>query len=274
MKKFLIGVQPYTIREAMSVDYVGSIKKVAEIGYKGIELGPPPEGMTIAEQKSLLDGLGLKVVGTHAGFDTLDFEVDKIADYLEEINGEKFVTISMIFKSREDVLEKAEKMNKVGDQFRKRGITFLYHNHHWEFFKVDGEYVLDILLRETDPELVQTELDTYWIRRGGEDPVQYLRKLKNRAPLLHIKDMKAGGEEVSTGFGEGILDLKELFAQGVKEPFAEIGEGILDFKAIAGVAEEIGTKWLIVEQDESDRDPFESLKISYDNLVNLGLIES
>ncbi|MBW8352084.1 sugar phosphate isomerase/epimerase [Bacillus sp. IITD106] len=274
MKKFPIGVQPYTIREAMSKDYVGSIKKVAEIGYKGIELGPPPEGMTIQEQKTLLDGLGLKVVGTHAGFDSLDFEVDKIADYLEEMNAEKFVTVSMIFKSKDDVLEKAKKMNEVGEQFRKRGVTFLYHNHHWEFFKVDGEYVLDIFLRETDPEFVQTELDTYWIRRGGEDPVEYLRKVKNRAPLLHIKDMKAGGEDISNGFGEGFLDLRELFAQGVKEPFVEIGEGILDFKEIANIAEEIGTKWLIVEQDESDRDPFESLKISYDNLMKLGLIES
>ncbi|KRG14761.1 hypothetical protein ACA30_09945 [Virgibacillus soli] len=274
MKKFPIGVQPYTIREALTKDYRGAITKVAEIGYKGIELGPPPDGITISQQKELLTGLGLKVVGCHVGFNSLEIEVDKTVDYLNEMNAEKYATISAFFTSKEDVLEKAKQMNKIGEQFRKHGVTFLYHNHHWEFCKADGEYVLDILLRETDPELVQFEPDTYWIRRGGVDPVSYISKWNNRVPLLHIKDMKLGGEKVSGGMGEGFIDQSELFNSGMKEPFAEIGEGMLDFKAIANVAEQIGTKWLIVEQDASDRDPFESLKMSYDNLGKLGLIES
>ncbi|MBW7460104.1 sugar phosphate isomerase/epimerase, partial [Paenibacillus sepulcri] len=208
-------------------------------------------GMTIAQQKALLDRLGLKVVGTHAGFDTLEFDTDRIADYLEEVDGGKFVAISMKFDSREDLLEKAKKMNRIGELFKKRGITFLYHNHNWEFEKFDGEYALDILLRETDPELVQTELDTFWIKKGGEDPVTYLSKLKGRAPMLHIKDVEAGEEQF----------------------FAEIGEGILDFPAIARVAEEIGVQWMVVEQDLSRRDPFDSLRISYANLKKLGFME-
>jgi sugar phosphate isomerase/epimerase len=251
MKKFPVAVQPYTIREALGLDYAGALAKVAEIGYKGIELGRPPEGMTIAEQKALLDRLGLQVVGTHAGFDTLDFNTDEISDYLEQVNGGKYVAISMRFSSKEDVLEKAKKMNAIGERFAKRGVTFLYHNHDWEFVKFDGEYALDILLRETDPVLVQTELDTYWIKKGGEDPVTYLSKFKNRAPLLHIKDVEPGEEQY----------------------FAEVGEGILDFQAIAKVAEEIGTKWMVVEQDFSRRDPFESLQISFNNLKKLGIIE-
>lgn len=271
MKKFPVAVQPFTVREAMEKDYVGAISKIAEIGYKGIELGPAPQGMTIAEQKELLDGLGLKVVGCHVGFNTLDIDVKAIVDYLEEVNGEKFATISMIFESKEDVLQKAKKMNEIGEEFRKHGVTFLYHNHHWEFMKVEGEYILDLLLRETDPEYVQTELDTYWIRRGGVDPMKYLSKFKNRAPLLHIKDMRSSGESISKGFDK-FMDMKELFSQDIEEPFAEIGEGILDFKGIAKVAEEVGTKWLVVEQDQSQIDPFESLKISYDNLTKMGLI--
>jgi sugar phosphate isomerase/epimerase len=251
MKKFPIAVQPYTIREFLSKDYAGSLEKVAQIGYKGIELGRPPEGMTVAEQKALLDRIGLKVVGTHAGFDTLEFDPESICDYLEEVDGGKFVAISLRFASRDDVLGKAEKMNKIGEQFRKRGVTFLYHNHDWEFVKFDGEYALDILLQETDPQLVQTELDTYWIKKGGEDPAAYLSKLKNRAPMLHIKDVEAGEEQF----------------------FAEIGEGILDFQAIAKVAEEIGTQWMVVEQDKTRRDPFESLAISYRNLAKLGFME-
>jgi len=251
MRQFPVAVQPYTIREALAQDYIGALEKVAAIGYKGIELGRPPEGMTVAEQKALLDRLGLQVVGTHAGFDTLDFDADGIADYLDEVDGGRYVAISLLFASREDVLEKARKMNAIGEAFKRRGITFLYHNHDWEFKRFDGEYALDILLRETDPELVQTELDTYWIRKGGEDPAAYLRKLKGRAPMLHIKDMEQGEEQY----------------------FAEVGEGILDFREIAGAADEIGVQWLVVEQDKCRRDPFDSLRISYDNLVKLGIMK-
>ncbi|MFC5653604.1 sugar phosphate isomerase/epimerase family protein [Paenibacillus solisilvae] len=251
MKQFPVAVQPYTIREALSQDYEGALEKVAAIGYKGIELGRPPQGISVARQKTLLDGLGMKVVGTHAGFDTFDFNAEEIADYLDEVDGGRFVAISLRFSSLEDVLEKAKKMNKAGEAFRKRDITFLYHNHDWEFEKFGGEYALDILLRETDPALVQTELDTYWIKKGGEDPSSYLRKLKGRAPMLHIKDVEQGEEQF----------------------FAEIGEGVLDFKEIANTAEEIGVQWLVVEQDQSRRDPFESLRISYENLTKLGIMQ-
>jgi len=273
MKKFPVGIQPYTIRNELAADYEGAITKVAEIGYKGIELGLPPEGITIGQQRALVDRLGLKVVGCHAGFNADGIDVEAISDYLEQINGEKYVTTSMFFESKADLFNKAKKMNEIGEQFRKRGITFLYHNHHWEFIKFEGEYALDILLRITDPELVQTELDTYWIRRGGEDPAAYLSKLRNRAPLLHLKDMGAGGKQLFEETGEGKLDFMSIVAKVGDEHFAEVGEGILDFRQIAGVAEEIGTKWLIVEQDVCRRDPFESLKISYDNLARLGIIE-
>lgn len=251
MKKFPVAVQPYTIREALSQDYEGALERVAAIGYRGIELGRPPQGITIARQKELLDRLGLTVIGTHVGFDTFDFDADAIAAYLDEVGGGRYAAISLRFSSREDVLKKSEKMNKAGAAFKERGITFLYHNHDWEFEKFGGEYALDILLRETDPGLVQTELDTYWIKKGGEDPAAYLRKLKGRAPLLHIKDMEKGEERF----------------------FAEIGEGVLDFKEIAGAAEEIGVQWLVVEQDQCRRDPFESLRISFENLKKLGIMQ-
>ncbi|MCI3920731.1 sugar phosphate isomerase/epimerase [Paenibacillus sp. TRM 82003] len=250
MKRFPIGVQPYTIREALAKDYEGALTRVADIGYKGVELGPPPEGMPIEEQKRLLDRLGLYVVGCHAGFDTLDFDVDRLADYLERVGGGRYAAISLKFASKEDVLAKAKRMNELGEQFRRRGVTFLYHNHDWEFETFDGAYALDLLLEHTDPELVQTELDTYWILRGGEDPAAYLSKLKGRAPLLHLKDMEAGEERF----------------------FAEVGEGVLDFRAIASVAADIGVEWMVVEQDACRRDPFDCLRTSYDNLKSMGLM--
>jgi sugar phosphate isomerase/epimerase len=249
MKKFPIAVQPYTVREALGRDYVGTLEKIAAIGYRGIELGPPPAGlMTAQEQKSLLDRLGLQVIGTHASFDNLDVDFEPLFDYLD-LTGGRYVTVSMKFESRDDVLRKAERMSRIGERCRARGATFLYHNHDWEFQRYGGDYALDLILAETDPSLVKLELDTYWVRKGGEDPVAYLGKLADRCPLLHIKDMEAGEEQF----------------------FAEIGEGILDFPAIAEAAERIGTEWLVVEQDLCRRDPLESLAISYRNLVSLGL---
>jgi sugar phosphate isomerase/epimerase len=251
MKKFPIAFQPYTIHKQLENDYVGSLEKVAKMGYQGVELGLPPEGMTIAEQKTLLERLGLQVINTWGDFNSLEVNTEQLADYLDEV-GAKYTTLSLLFDgSMEDVLNKAKEMNRIGEAFRKRGKQLLYHNHDWEFKKIDGEYILDILLRETDPVHVKMEIDTYWVKRGGEDPVAYISKLHNRCPLLHIKDMEAGEEQF----------------------FAEIGEGILDFTEIAKIAEEVGTEWLVVEQDQSRRDPFESLEISYRNLTRLDLVK-
>lgn len=251
MKKFPVAVQPYTVREQLAQDYTGTLERIAGIGYRGIELGRPPEGMSISEQKALLNRIGLQVIGTHTGFDSFDFDPDDIADYLDEVNGGRYAAISLRFDSKEDVVAKAAKLNTIGEQFRNRNVQFLYHNHDWEFQQFEGEYALDILLRETDPELVKLELDTYWVKRGGADPVAYLSKLQNRCPHLHIKDMENG---------------EEAF-------FAEIGEGILDFRAIAQTAEQVGTQWLVVEQDQSRRNPLESLEISYRNLKAMDLID-
>lgn len=250
MRTMPIGVQPYTVREALAQDYAGTLERLASIGYRGIELGFPPAGMTVDQQRALLERLGLKVIGTHAGFDTLDFDPDAIAGYLDEVGGERHVAISLRFDTMEDVRAKAMKLNEIGERFKKLGVKFLYHNHDWEFMRFDDDYVLDHLMRLTDPDYVQLELDTYWIRRGGEDPSAYLKKYAGRCPLLHIKDV----------------------GHGADQPFAEIGEGTLDFRQIAAAADRAGTQWLVVEQDVCRRDPFESLTISYRNLTRMGLV--
>jgi sugar phosphate isomerase/epimerase len=248
--KFPIAIQPFTIREAISQDYAGSLEKIAAIGYTGIELGLPPDGMTIKEQKDLLARIGLQVIGTHGSLEQLTNDLGTITDYLHEVGG-KYTALSHHFDSKEAVLEAAQQFNRIGESLAKQGITFLYHNHNWEFIQFDGEYALDILLRETDPSLVKMELDTYWVKRAGLDPAAYLRKLTDRCPLLHIKDMEPGEEQF----------------------FAEVGEGILDFADILKAAGEVGTQWLVVEQDSCRRSPFESLAISYRNVLNMGFIQ-
>lgn len=250
MKKFPIAVQSYTVREAMDKDYEGALRRISKIGYKGIELGFPPDGMTVSEQKALLSELNLHVVGTHGPFNSLDFNPNDLADYLEAVNGGKFVVLSMMLQSKSEILTTAKRLNQIGEQLSHRGITLLYHNHDWDFTQFDGEYALDLLLNETNPMFLQTEPDVYWIKRGGEDPATYLGKLKNRAPLLHIKDMEPGDDAF----------------------FAEVGEGVLDFPAILEVAEAIGVRCLVVEQDFTRRDPFDCLQTSFDNLRKLGVV--
>src|SRR4051812_13945108 len=207
--KFPIALQSYTIRDELSKDYFGTLGKVAEVGYQGVEIGPPPEGITIAEFKNHLSAIGLQVIGAHAGIEQLTAGLAAQVDYLHEVGGE-YVALSHNFDSRQAVLETARLFNRIGENCRTEGIQFLYHNHDREFARFDGEYALDILLQATDPGLVKMELDTYWVKRGGADPVDYLRKLHGRCPLLHIKDMEPGEEQF----------------------FAEVGEGILDFDAI------------------------------------------
>ncbi len=247
--KFPLALQAYTIRNELAKDYLGSLSKVAEVGYKGIEIGPPPADIPIATFKQHLDTMGLEVVGSHAGLEQLTNDLQTQIDFLHEVGG-RYIALSYRFESRQQVLEVAERFNQIGANCRAQGVQFLYHNHNWEFTRFDGEYAYDILLSATDPDLVKIELDTYWVKRAGEEPAEYLGRLHGRCPLLHIKDMEPGDEQF----------------------FAEIGEGVLDFDAIFREAAAAGTEWLVVEQDASRRSPFESIAISYRNLENMGVI--
>jgi sugar phosphate isomerase/epimerase len=247
--KFPVALQPYTIREEMKTDYLGSLARVAEIGYQGVELGPPPDGITLGAFKQHMERLGLQVIGAHASLEQLTSGLDAQVEYLKEMGG-AYLALSYRFDSRAAVLEAARTFNAVGERCQKHGIQFLYHNHNWEFTRFDGEYAYDILLGATDPELVKMEPDTYWIQRGGADPVAYLNRLGGRCPLLHIKDMEPGADQY----------------------FAEIGEGVLDWGAIFPAAEQAGVLWLVVEQDGCRRPVFESIALSYQNLQRMGVI--
>jgi sugar phosphate isomerase/epimerase len=246
---FPIALQPYTVRDELAKDYLGTLSRIAEIGYQAVELGPPPDGISIDALTQHLAQIGLGVVGAHAGLPQLTDGLDDLAAYLHAVGG-RYVAISYRFGSRQDVLDAAKQFNAIGQRCRERGLQFLYHNHNWEFTRFEGEYALDTLLAETDPELVQMELDTYWVKRGGEDPVEYLRRLHGRCPLLHIKDVEPGEEQF----------------------FAEVGEGTLDWGAILREAEAAGTTWLVVEQDRCRRPVFESIAISHRNLKAMGAI--
>ncbi|CAA9550550.1 MAG: Sugar or sugar phosphate isomerase/epimerase/dehydrotase [uncultured Thermomicrobiales bacterium] len=243
---FRVALQAYTVREELAVDYLGTLTAIAEIGYEGVELGPPPAEISLVECKDHMTQIGLQVVGSHAGLQQLTDDLGAQVDYLHTMGG-RYLGLSHRFASRQDVLEAAKRFNEIGDACRDAGIQLLYHNHNWEFTKFDGQVAYDLLLDATDPALVKMELDTYWVQRAGEDPVDYLNRLRGRCPLLHIKDMEAGEEQF----------------------FAEVGEGVLDWDAIFQAADAAGTQWLVVEQDQCRRPVFESIAISYRNLQEM-----
>lgn len=241
-----IGVQLFTVREQMATDFVGTLERLARMGYRGIEWGPA-EMDGIAAHLDRIRELGLLPIGCHASLDQLTIGIDGLVRRLHQAGG-RYAALSSRFDTLEEVQRAAELFNAIGKQLLQREIRFLYHHHNWELALIDGRPALDWLIELTDPIWVSFELDTYWLARGGADPAAYIRRLQGRCPVLHIKDVEAGDEAF----------------------FAEIGTGVLDFPSILSVAEAAGAEWLVVEQDVCRRDPLDSLALSYSNLEQLG----
>jgi sugar phosphate isomerase/epimerase len=250
MAQIPIALQMYTLREETARDFVGTLRKVAEIGYAGVEFAGTG-GLTAQELQRLLDDLGLRPAGSHTGLDELERNLNAALDFSQAI-GNSVIVCPYLPENRRRSADAyravAELLNRVGGACREHGLQLCYHNHDFEFQQFDGQYGLDILLGATDRELVELELDTYWVKKAGEDPVAYIRKYAGRCPLIHLKDMAADE----------------------KGSFAEVGEGTMDWPAIFAAAEPAGARWYIVEQDTCRRPPLESVAISLRNLRAMG----
>jgi len=244
-----ISVQLYTLREETGRDFAGTLEKVAKIGYKGVEFAGYG-GISAKEMRNYLDSFGLKATGSHVAFDILTRNLDEVIEYNLEIGNKYIICPWKEYKGREDYVKTAELLNEIGRKCKDNGLKFGYHNHADEFESFDGEYGLDIIYKNTDPQLVAAEIDTYWVYYAGVDPVDYIKKYTGRCPLVHLKDMEAG---------EG-------------KDFAEVGSGIMDMKAIISAAKDAGCEWFIVEQDVCKKPALESVKISFENLKNMNVV--
>lgn len=250
MGKLPIALQLYTVRDDAAKDYAGTIAAVAQIGYSGVELAGHG-GLSVHALKTLLDDNGLKIAGSHVGIDVLERDIAKVIDENLAL-GNPNIVVPYLSEDRRKGLEGYKKtavvLNEVGETLRSHGLTLSYHNHAFEFELLeDGQIGLDVIFKNTDAALVKAEVDTYWVLVGGQDPVEFIKKMPGRAVLLHIKDRNP--EDGS---------------------FAEIGTGNLPLEAIIAAAPEAGTTWLIVEQDVCKRPPLDSVRISYENLKAKG----
>jgi len=253
MARISVGLQLYTVREDCAKDFRGTVKKVAEMGYEGVELAGDG-GLTAAEMKALVEDCGLKVAGSHAGLPDLQAELDAVMAYNREIGNSRIVCPYLPQeyqdKGKAGYLEAARILNEIGEKAGRNGFSFSYHNHSFEFGREGGEYFLEILFAAADAKNLKSELDTYWVQHGGAVPADYIKKYAGRIELLHIKDM----------------------ADDEKRSFAEIGAGVLDWDDIFRAAESAGVAWYLVEQDVCQGPPLESARKSLDFLKSRGLV--
>jgi len=254
-----IGLILYTVRDDCAKDLDGTLSKVAQIGYKEVEVGAPFFGRGASEIRRILNGNGLTCPSAHWAVAKTPSEWQKQVEYTGEIGLKYMISTIPLSKpaTLDDYKRGAELLNRQGEQCRKAGIQLTYHNHHFEFKTFDGVVAYDELLRRTDAKLVKMELDCFWVTFAGRDPVEYFKKYPGRFALLHIKDLKPG-HTPSPHKVEG-------------QPFTEVGRGVIDWRRIFAAATKGGLKHYFVEQDKCDRPPLESVKISYDYLKALNV---
>ena len=257
------SVQLYTLRDNVATDFSGTVNRLAEIGYAGVELAGYGSAKTAAAARAAADAAGVAISGMHVGLEAMEKDLAAAMDDAETC-GTKLLICPYLTDTRRvggaDYQQTAEYFDRVGAACAERGLTFCYHNHDFEFQKFpagpgdsyEGTLTgMEILFRFSDPALVKSELDLYWVKRGGHDPVHYLKQMGDRVAVVHLKDM----------------------ADGPDHKFAPVGEGILDFPALVQAASDAGVEWGVVEQDQCyDTPPIEAVRTSFNNLKRMNLI--
>jgi sugar phosphate isomerase/epimerase len=230
-----IGLITGTIGKALQTDFVGTIKKVASVGYRELEFGQQ-KGMPDKDFKKLLDDLGICAVAGGSARKQLE---DGLEPFLEasHLFGKKYVVCYWPWldsgknKTIDDWKRLCDDMNRIGARVKAGGLRFAYHNHDIEFQITEGQIPYDVVLAGTDPDVVDMELDLYWITKGGQDAVAYLKKHPGRFALFHVKDMDAGAEHGKACPGQGTIDFRPMLAEGARagvRHFIVENEGVAD----------------------------------------------
>lgn len=190
-----VGLILYSVREEMAKDALATVERVGELGYKYVEtcnhnaIKDPGCGFGIpaAELKAAFDRFGTKVISTHV-FPLEKADLDAVVAYNRAVGNHRLVDPMGSFSTYDDLMRQCEQFNALGKRLREEGMTFLYHNHQFEYRTFNGRMILDLLRENTDPDCLYFELDTFWTMRGGLDPVQVIRRFGERIALIHQKD--------------------------------------------------------------------------------------
>ena len=249
MSAIPFGLQLYTVRDHMEKDPEATLKAVKAAGYDNVELAGTA-GMSAADYRALLDDCGLRAFSGHVGIEELVEDVDQTIEDAH-ILGMDYVVVPFIggdmTPNREAWVQYAREMEAAGFTLKEAGLTLCYHNHAHEYEILDGETALDAIFNTADAEALAAELDVYWIRHAGFDPVAEIEKRPGRLPILHVKDMTDGDPPT----------------------FAEVGKGVIDWEPVFRAAEAAGVKWYAVEQDTCPVDSLESARVSAEYMKQL-----
>ena len=243
-----VAVQVYSVRDDAKADLRGTLEKIKEMGYDGVEFaglyGYNPEDI-----KKMCEEIGLVPISAHVPYLDMVGAPKGILKKYAAI-GCKYVAVPYLsadYRPEGDCFDEViENIKGLGKVAKDLGMQLLYHNHDFEFVKINGKYALEVLYEEVPTEYLQTELDTCWVNVGGENPADYILKYTGRAPVVHLKDF----------YGEKSDDMYELIGIKSDKPkkpsnfeFRPVGSGLQNFPAILEAAEKAGAEWVVVEQD-------------------------
>jgi len=275
MKKFPIALQVYSVRDDAAADFRGTMEKVKAMGYDGVELAGL-YGLSPAEISAVLKEVGLVAISAHVPYAEIIADMQKAIDNYKEI-GCTYMAVPYLQENErpgtEGYAAVYENIKKFGALCYANNVTLLYHNHDFEFTKLeDGRYALDYMYETIPSTDLQTELDTCWVKVAGEDPAAYIRKYANRCPIIHLKDFSLIGEKPEQMYELiGIESEAKKVARGTFE-FKPVGYGMQNIPEILEAADESGALWLVVEQDQSKDEPaLVAVEKSIKYLKGLGL---
>ena len=246
-----VGLQLYTFRKELAADVMGTLKQIAALGIKQIESAKSDKGhyygLTAKEMKQACSDLGMTLRSGHVHID------DQWKQTMDEAasSGQEYVICSTMPTERQTVdnyKKVAESFNKAGEECKKMGLKFGYHNHEYEFESENGQVLYDVLLKNTDGALVNMEMDLGWVVAGGKNPLDYFKKYEGRFPLWHLKDVNVATKK-STEFGKGGLDVVAMLEHRTQS----------------------GLKYFFVEQEDYASTPLESMQYNMDYLKKIKL---
>ncbi len=249
MRKIPIALQVYSVRDEAEKDFVGTMTRIKEMGYDGVELAGM-YGLSAEFIKKTLSDIGLVPISAHVPYDQLVNDLINTVDQYLTI-GCQYIAVPYLVQSDRpeggNFGGVVDNIRDIGAYCKEKNIILLYHNHDFEFACMeDGRYVLDYLYDTISKDILQTEIDVCWVKVAGENPDQYIRKYTGRCPIVHLKDYVGGKTD----------DMYQLIGLETKEQknkvgfeFRALGDGIQNIPTIMKAAEESGAQWFVVEQD-------------------------
>ena len=245
-----VGVQLYTVRDACRADFLGTLRRVAELGYPAVEGFWSVFDEDPTAVRRTLDDLGLAMPSAHVALDALEQRLEQAIDLWGGLGCHTLVCpwVDEPTRAGAGAWERlGDRLDAIGERLRAQGLGLAYHNHDFEL--AGGNDGLACILGRSTPERLALELDVFWVHHAGRDPAAYLRDKSDRVRLVHLKD---GRHRPLT--------------------FTALGEGEVDLRACVDAALAARVEALYVEQDEADGDPFEALRTSAATLRRLGLL--